>query len=39
MEVYLKIEILGHRKNLLRYIHMLKTIWIRQTTAYSLDQS
>ena len=31
LEVHLKIESLGHRKNLIRNIYLLKAIWIKFT--------
>jgi len=30
-EVHLKIDSLGYRKNLMRHINMLKTIWYKKT--------
>jgi hypothetical protein len=31
LEVHLKVESLGYRKNIIKHIFMLKTIWIRIT--------
>jgi len=39
LETHLKIESFGHRKNLMRYICLLKSIWISQTAAYGLNHS
>lgn len=39
LEVYLRIESLGHRKNIFRNIFILKGVWIKVTGGGGLNMS